>query len=470
MASRGRPRHPDILTPREWEVLELLRSGASNAQIAERLGIAERTAKFHVSEILSKLGVSTREEAASLSLAERRRWWAAWPLWARITAGATVAAAIAGLAVLAWDVLRTGGPESEEAPLSLLAQTDQRLYLLGQGQIAIVDPSEQRIVQTLPAEYDPQIAISPDGSMLYVTDNRSMGSALSIFDARDWRLLNQIPSQDRIGDIGIGRFAMTVSADGRYLYIHKSKILNGTYHGPNGYSAPLTDHWWDIFDTASKEFSANPPHVPNCGEAQLFLPLRASSPVAVLCHELSALMFVDVVSGRTISSIGTYASAQAAVGVCNAGEEIASAVEQADRRTIYLVTKEGCVLAIDVDEMAVARSFRIDLPAGWRVPYDLAALSPTGDSLFIGVGPGESLDEYGSEVWVFNVFDEAQTATIGLGQSATGIGISLDGRLLYAVSPARKSLLILEVSTGRQVSVINDLPGAPELIEVARTP
>ena len=60
MASRGRPRHPDILTPREWEVLELLRDGASNAQIAERLGITERTAKFHVSEILSKLGLGRK--------------------------------------------------------------------------------------------------------------------------------------------------------------------------------------------------------------------------------------------------------------------------------------------------------------------------------------------------------------------------------------------------------------------------
>jgi len=110
MASRGRPRHPDILTPREWEVLELLRSGASNAQIAERLGITERTAQFHVSEILSKLGVASREEAAALPLPERRRWWAAWPLWARIAGAATVAAAAAGLAILAWGVLRTGGP------------------------------------------------------------------------------------------------------------------------------------------------------------------------------------------------------------------------------------------------------------------------------------------------------------------------------------------------------------------------
>src|SRR5438876_3433537 len=110
MANRGRPRHPDILTPREWEVLELLRSGASNAQIAERLSITERTVKFHVSEILSKLGVGSREEAAALALPERRRWWAAWPLWARIAGAGTMAATAAGLAVLAWGVLRTGGP------------------------------------------------------------------------------------------------------------------------------------------------------------------------------------------------------------------------------------------------------------------------------------------------------------------------------------------------------------------------
>ena len=112
-SSRGRPRHPDILTPREWEVLELLRAGASHAQIAEGLDITERTAKFH----LSKLGVATREEAAAVALPERRRWRAAWPLWARIAGAATVAAAAAGLSMLAWGVLRTGGPtEAQRGP------------------------------------------------------------------------------------------------------------------------------------------------------------------------------------------------------------------------------------------------------------------------------------------------------------------------------------------------------------------
>jgi DNA-binding CsgD family transcriptional regulator len=62
---RGRPRHPELLTPREQEVLSLIREGLTNEQIASRLGISEPGARYHVSEILSKLGVSSRVEAAA---------------------------------------------------------------------------------------------------------------------------------------------------------------------------------------------------------------------------------------------------------------------------------------------------------------------------------------------------------------------------------------------------------------------
>ena len=61
---RGRPAYPDVLTPREWEVLALIKEGLTNPQIAQRLGISESGARFHVSEILSKLGVDSRQEAA----------------------------------------------------------------------------------------------------------------------------------------------------------------------------------------------------------------------------------------------------------------------------------------------------------------------------------------------------------------------------------------------------------------------
>jgi DNA-binding NarL/FixJ family response regulator len=58
----------DTLTGREREVLLLICSGLSNAEIAGRLVIAKSTVKTHVNGILAKLNVSNRTEAASLVL------------------------------------------------------------------------------------------------------------------------------------------------------------------------------------------------------------------------------------------------------------------------------------------------------------------------------------------------------------------------------------------------------------------
>jgi DNA-binding NarL/FixJ family response regulator len=57
----------EALTEREREVLALLAVGATNREIAGKLFISERTAKFHVSSILGKLGAGNRTEAVSIA-------------------------------------------------------------------------------------------------------------------------------------------------------------------------------------------------------------------------------------------------------------------------------------------------------------------------------------------------------------------------------------------------------------------
>ena len=52
------------LTPRERDVVVLIAEGGTNRQIATRLGVTERTARTHVSNILGKLGLASRTQAA----------------------------------------------------------------------------------------------------------------------------------------------------------------------------------------------------------------------------------------------------------------------------------------------------------------------------------------------------------------------------------------------------------------------
>lgn len=58
------PESPEKLTERETEVLRLLAQGMANKEIAQSLVIGEKTVKTHVSNILSKLGVVSRTQAA----------------------------------------------------------------------------------------------------------------------------------------------------------------------------------------------------------------------------------------------------------------------------------------------------------------------------------------------------------------------------------------------------------------------
>lgn len=67
-----RPAQPllpeEPLTDRESEVLALMVEGLNNTEIAERLSVSRSTVKTHISNILAKLGVSNRIEAATLAM------------------------------------------------------------------------------------------------------------------------------------------------------------------------------------------------------------------------------------------------------------------------------------------------------------------------------------------------------------------------------------------------------------------
>jgi DNA-binding CsgD family transcriptional regulator/catechol 2,3-dioxygenase-like lactoylglutathione lyase family enzyme len=76
---RGRPPHPDVLTPAEWQVLNWVRHGVSRAEIARRRGTGIDAVKYHLANITGKLGIAGSAQLrdwpgypASTRLATRR--------------------------------------------------------------------------------------------------------------------------------------------------------------------------------------------------------------------------------------------------------------------------------------------------------------------------------------------------------------------------------------------------------------
>jgi len=128
---RGRPSHPDILTPAEWRVLEPLRTGRTNQEIADQLGLSHNTVKTHVSNMLAKLELEHRHELAAwhgapaeASRAVPRRLSLAVPWVGRSAAigGAVVAAA---LFVFAMQAMNQSGSSTGASALAPTASATE---------------------------------------------------------------------------------------------------------------------------------------------------------------------------------------------------------------------------------------------------------------------------------------------------------------------------------------------------------
>lgn len=96
----GRKRHPEPLTPAEQRVLEEVRTGATNAEIALRLGLSINTVKYHVANMLAKTGLDDRAALARWEMPRTPGRGTKWAVRAAVAAAAGAVVA-AGLLIIA---------------------------------------------------------------------------------------------------------------------------------------------------------------------------------------------------------------------------------------------------------------------------------------------------------------------------------------------------------------------------------
>ncbi len=134
--SEGRPRLPtatrEELTPRQGEVMRLMAAGRTNFEIAQQLGVSLEGAKYHVSEILGKLGVDSREEAVAAwrheqrPLVRLRRALApiAAASWLRPALALGVLALALGIGILLVLLATSGDSDPDDDPLPAVTGPD----------------------------------------------------------------------------------------------------------------------------------------------------------------------------------------------------------------------------------------------------------------------------------------------------------------------------------------------------------
>ena len=206
----GRPRHPEPLTPAEQRVLEHLRERLPNAEIGVRLGVSPDAVKYHVSNMLGKLGLENREQlAAWREPSGLKRFWSgtAGLGWRIAVGGGAVAAGVIAVAIF-WGMTRDETEEPSRFDPEALAVGVLTIGIDGQ-------PANGNSTAPSISADGRYIAFESDATNLVVNDTNGV---------RDIFLIDRVTNETRRVSMGMGgkepngpSFRPSISADGKWV-------------------------------------------------------------------------------------------------------------------------------------------------------------------------------------------------------------------------------------------------------------
>jgi hypothetical protein len=337
------------------------------------------------------------------------------------------------------------------------------------GRVWLIDPESAKVMGSIRTGDNPDFALSPDGSRLYVASiTEGDSSELAVIDTTQGVVLQHAIVEDReVGSVLPAFSTMAVSGDGLAL-----RILIDTPKSADADSFLLA-----TFDTQTGDFQRRVVHLGNCGPGR-FISYPNATQFDFLCPRTNRVRLISVdADSRELQNLDFTLPWERRVGV-------AAAIEPPGAQDIAIIRGDGAVSKMNVvtHEFAETKAHAL-LPN--RVPPAAWPTSPDGSRLYLGYNKDydHSYDnrfylDYGRPpnlrpndalAGEFRVLDTStwrKVGTIKTKMPFWSAVTSNDGKLLYAMAPQKHSILVIDTVKLHQMRVLK-IGGAPTLALVA---
>jgi DNA-binding beta-propeller fold protein YncE len=352
----------------------------------------------------------------------------------------------------------------------------------GESAMLVVDPEKGRVVASLPGGYQPDIAVSADGSRLYLSYsemNNTPEGKLQVIDTSTGAVLRELPDMHRwLSTYYSYAPNMVLSRDGAWLYVFKMLESQDRF-----------TNYLETFDTQLNAFLPNKVDLPECVSATM-VPSVVGEGVYVLCGGTRDVRFVSLDRGAKaghVTSVMNDVSAafpkEASTPVLGHGEKryIATGFVNSDGKTLTVITTDGLFLQGDAASGRISGHGLLDralhgdsaesasaVSAGWLderwVRSQRPVLSPDGKRLYLGLGTKKRLRQGSQLLDKIAVLDAATMElikTLDPNRTYWSFAISGDENRLYVVDSDHAVICVLDINSGRELGVVTGVGTTP---------
>ena len=332
----------------------------------------------------------------------------------------------------------------------------------GKSMVWLVDPREG-VKGELEAGYAPFFALSPDGARLYVssghpgpTGSGMISDELWAIDTASGVLLHQVKFPDRLTYTLPGPGGLAVSPDGRYVYVATTRSIQ-------------------TFDTMRKRFLPEEAGLPGCGYP-IIIPVSGGWQLVVKCGHRGARLINLASDG----SLKQSRSVEVPIGLSavRTGQRVlkrplAQICPSADARKLGLIMNNGEIYEAEVG----VSPFRINptlappLRQSHRVLHTrVSPRSPDGTKAFVSCASKKLVHTSltADEVHIFDTTNSwTREAIIRTTVPCSDLVLSANGRYLYGISPATRTLLTINLGTGELETSVGGIGVQPRFLAIA---